>query len=74
MAKTLPLAGSPPGTERRSRKDIGRSKKVAREVEEKQWDVYAIAARRVGRQTLLRDCLGEGGELVEWLVQGGKVR
>ena len=74
MAKIFPLAGLSPGTERRRWENIGRSKKVTREVEEKQWDVYAIAAWRVGRQTLLRDCLGEGVGLVEWLVQGGKVR
>ena len=74
MAKIIPRAGLPPGTERRSREDIGRSEKVAREVEEKQGDIYAIAARRFGRQTLLGDCLGESVGLVEWLVQGGKVR
>ena len=74
MAKILSLVGSPPGTERRSREDIGRSKKVARKVEEKQWNLYAIVARRIGRQTLLRDCLGEGVGLVEWLVQGERVR
>ena len=70
MAKIFPLAGLSPGTERRRRENIGRSEKVVREVEEKQWDVYAIAARRAGGQTLLRDCFGE----LEWLVQGGKVR
>ncbi len=56
MAKILPRAGLPPGTERRSREDIGRSEKVARKVEEKQGDIYAIAARRFGRQPLLGDC------------------
>ena len=70
MANIFILAGLSPGADRRRRENIGRSEKVAREVEKKQCDVSAIAARRVGGQTLPRDCFGE----LEWLVQGGKVR